>query len=587
MNIKSFNISSSSRPARAIFSCDVLQYSNNDHTNRMKLIVTKSLLILQKKNILMRQIKIDEIEAFTWSLECNEVVVHCLYEEDERLEMGLNNFALIRTLLYLRTKSLKQGYVDKKLIMYLVNDVNLSIFLTTADDIDERRKIRPDACYGEDLDYFKFINTYCLSEIRNNNNSKNKISKEGKTPISSINDFEYLKVLGKGAHGKVLLVREKYSNILLAMKILKKQHVVESKQLEHTVSEKSILTKIRHPFIVSLYKSFHTDDKIYFCMEFVKGGELFQHLRKLKQFTEDQTKFIVACLVLALGHLHDRGYIYRDLKPENILLDEEGYCKLTDFGFSKSIGIDDLAKTFCGTPEYMPPEVILDKGCAYSGDWWSLGILTYEMIYGIPPFYNTNTQKMYKNTLLKPLKFKKYTHCSQEAQDFLAGLLVKDPKKRLGSFADVNEIMSHPWFKNFDWIALENRNFLPPFKPLAQVDSWEENFDPDFMIMKPTDSVCITNKSIIEPFAETFADFDYVNEDFTNEMSVNNIDLSDLELASHFSESTLTNCKENILSTLKLDQRFDSQFPKDFNNSNTALKGFSTCADTQVSSNMY
>lgn len=135
-------------------------------------------------------------------------------------------------------------------------------------------------------------------------------------------------------------------------------------------------------------------------MEFMKGGELFQHLKRVKRFNEEQVKFLAACLTLAIGQLHNKDFIYRDLKPENVLLDNEGYPKLTDFGLAKFLSEKDLAKTFCGTPEYLPPEVILDQGSNRPGDWWSLGILIYELVFGIPPFYSRNVQKMYKKTIL-------------------------------------------------------------------------------------------------------------------------------------------------------------------------------------------
>ena len=144
------------------------------------------------------------------------------------------------------------------------------------------------------------------------------------------------------------------------MKIIKKQHIIEANQLEHTKAEKLILSHLNHPFLVSLKYFFQTGPKLYFVMEFMKGGELFQHLRRVKRFTEEQVKFIIACLTLAIGQLHNKDFIYRDLKPENVLLDNDGYPKLTDFGLAKFLGEKDLAKTFCGTPEYLPPEVILD-----------------------------------------------------------------------------------------------------------------------------------------------------------------------------------------------------------------------------------
>lgn len=185
-------------------------------------------------------------------------------------------------------------------------------------------------------------------------------------------------------------------------------------------------------------------------MEFMKGGELFQHLKRVKKFTEAQTKFITACLILALGHLHNHDYLYRDLKPENVLLDEKGFAKLTDFGLAKFLTLHDLAKTFCGTPEYLAPEVILNQGCNRPADWWSLGILTFEMLFGAPPFYTNDEKEMYKRTLTSPLRFPSKSSVSNEAKDFVTGLLMKNSLQRLGSAADSLEVMNHSWFKDFE-----------------------------------------------------------------------------------------------------------------------------------------
>lgn len=156
----------------------------------------------------------------------------------------------------------------------------------------------------------------------------------------------------------------------------------------------------------------------------------------------------------------------------------------------------------------------MDKGSNRPGDWWSLGVLVYEMIYGIPPFYSTNIQKMYKNTLLNSLKFKKHTECSHEARDFMAGLLIKDPRKRLGSTADINEIMAHPWFKGFDWQALKEKQLAAPYIPSGCGDNWERHFDPEFMKMKAKDSICITNKTVIDPYESRFSEFEFVDQEF-------------------------------------------------------------------------
>ena len=295
--------------------------------------------------------------------------------------------------------------------------------------------------------------------------------------------------------------------------MLRKQHILDNNQLEHTRAEKNVLCYVGHPFLISTSAAFQSEHKIYFVMEFMKGGELFQHLRKVQQFSEKAAKYITACLVLALGHLHDNDYIYRDLKPENVLMDHEGYVKLADFGLAKNLCARDLAKTFCGTPEYLAPEVILERGCNRSADWWSLGVLVYEMIFGIPPFYSTNVQKMYKNTVVNPLKFKKRITCSDEAKDFIAGLLMKKPKQRLGGTADALEVKSHPWLKDVDWAALLQRKTVMPYKPLNANTNWEQNFEPSFIKQKPTDSVCHADPKLNAQLKNNFEDFDYQRGD--------------------------------------------------------------------------
>lgn len=330
-------------------------------------------------------------------------------------------------------------------------------------------------------------------------------STRGKT---TIDDFELLQVLGKGAHGKVILVEKKnQKGTFYAMKILKKKHIIESNSLEHTKAEKKVLSHGQHPFLVSLKYAFQTDQKIYFVMEFMKGGELFQHLKRNGKFSEQQAAFIGACLVLALGHLHNKDMIYRDLKPENVLLDDRGFAKLTDFGLVKFLKQDENAKTFCGSPEYLPPEVITSAGCNRPADWWGLGCLLYELLNGIPPFYHSNVQKMYHNIAKKTLKFQN-ENLSQDCKDLIAGLLEKDPKKRIGSQADSLEVMNHPFFKDINWTALLSKKLEPPYNPFQNHNKWEKFFDENFLKMNPVDSICPADSSLLRQFHKEFEIFD-------------------------------------------------------------------------------
>lgn len=210
-----------------------------------------------------------------------------------------------------------------------------------------------------------------------------------------------------GSFGKVYLVRDKASSMLYAMKVLKKDYIIRKNQVEHTKTERSVLGYARHPFIVGLNMAFQTADKLFFVLDYCGGGELFFHLGKVGRFPEERSKFYAAQIVLALEYVHKLGVIYRDLKPENVLLDQNGNVRLTDFGLSKE-GVSDHstgANSFCGTPEYIAPEVLLRQGHGRAVDWWSLGALLYEMITGLPPFYSRNRETMFEKIMKAELTF--------------------------------------------------------------------------------------------------------------------------------------------------------------------------------------
>lgn len=222
-------------------------------------------------------------------------------------------------------------------------------------------------------------------------------------------------------------------------------------------------------------------------MKFVRGGELFMHLRKARQFSEERAKFYSLTVALALGHLHKQKIIYRDLKPENILMGEDGYICLTDFGLAKILEQNEQAFSFCGTPEYLAPEILEEKGHAFPVDWWALGILTYEMIVGFPPFYtgSPNNQKMYDLIKSKPVFFpdaKKHgIAMSDDCKDFISKCLAKNPKDRLGSLSGQDEIINHPWFQSINIEKLLAKELVPEFKPKLSKNILDvSNFDKMF-----------------------------------------------------------------------------------------------------------
>lgn len=279
-------------------------------------------------------------------------------------------------------------------------------------------------------------------------------------------DFEFLKLIGKGSFGKVLLARHISEGEMYAVKVLSKKMILKRNEKSHIMCERAVLLKnLHHPFLVGLRYSFQSRDKLYFVLDYVNGGELFFHLQKEKSFSENRARFYAAEITSALGYLHKSGIVYRDLKPENILLDAEGHVVLTDFGLCKDgLRTDrDTTNTFCGTPEYLAPEVLRKESYDRCVDWWCLGAVLYEMIYGLPPFYSRDTAEMYDQILHKPLRVK--GNISLAARDILDRLLDKDKTKRLGQNNDADEVKSHEFFSAIKWSDLEAKKLTPPFNP--------------------------------------------------------------------------------------------------------------------------
>ncbi|KAM4866379.1 ribosomal protein S6 kinase alpha-2 isoform 4-T4 [Thomomys bottae] len=302
--------------------------------------------------------------------------------------------------------------------------------------------------------------------------------------------FELLKVLGQGSYGKVFLVRKATgpdTGQLYAMKVLKKA-TLKVRDRVRSKMERDILAEVNHPFIVKLHYAFQTEGKLYLILDFLRGGDLFTRLSKEVMFTEEDVKFYLAELALALDHLHGLGIIYRDLKPENILLDEDGHIKITDFGLSKeAIDHDKRAYSFCGTIEYMAPEVVNRRGHTQSADWWSFGVLMFEMLTGSLPFQGKDRKETMALILKAKLGMPQFL--SAEAQSLLRALFKRNPCNRLGAGLDgVEEIKRHPFFVTIDWNKLYRKEIKPPFKPAVGRPEDTFHFDPEFTARTPTDS---------------------------------------------------------------------------------------------------
>lgn len=309
-------------------------------------------------------------------------------------------------------------------------------------------------------------------------------------------DFEILRMVGQGAFGKVFQVRKKgidenfdngQDDGIFAMKVMRKDTIIKKNHVDYMKAERDILTKVVHPFIVQLQCSFQTKSKLYLILDFINGGHLFYHLYRQGIFSEDQARVYTAEIVSAVSHLHKNGIVHRDLKPENILMDTEGHVMLTDFGLAKEIDESSRSNSMCGTTEYMAPEILLSKGHNKDADWWSVGILLYEMITGQPPFTHTNRKKLQQRIIQEKVKLPPYL--TSEAHSLLRGLLQKEPSMRLGSGPNGGEdIKNHKWFKQINWKKLEAREINPKFKPDVNGKDCTENFDKCWTTMPIEDS---------------------------------------------------------------------------------------------------
>jgi len=497
------NITKSFEPdEKVILSCMTHKFNKKAKRQERGLLITsKALYNLSKTNI-KRRIPITKIVGVTLSKTSYEFVIHIPEEYDYRYSSPEKRDKILESIALSYNTCTK----DKLLAFYFKEDPNLIQFTTTkADKKKNVSRIPTDKPLYFNTQGLKENKINVEEELKNDKErTKTLFSKKKQEKDITIDDFNLLKVLGRGAFGKVMLVEHKATKEIFAMKSLRKEELIDKDQIEHTKTEKMILESINHPFLVGLECAFQTPEKLFFVMDFMKGGELFQHLKQARRFTEARAKFYVASVALALGHLHSKDIIYRDLKPENILLDEEGYVHITDFGMAKFLKKDTLATSFVGTPEYLAPEIIASVGHGKEADWWSLGILAYETMIGIPPFYHQNVSTMYELIQTASVKFPPTPEISADAKDFILKLLNRDVKKRLGSVNDFEEIKKHAWFKDIDWDQLYQKKIPAPFKPKVSGDNWMDNFDQDFVQEEAINSYVGTNQDLLKQYQSEF-----------------------------------------------------------------------------------
>lgn len=315
----------------------------------------------------------------------------------------------------------------------------------------------------------------------------------------SLTDFHIMRTLGTGSFGRVHLVRSVHNGRYYAIKVLKKHQVVKMKQVEHTNDERRMLKLVEHPFLIRLWGTFSDAKNLFMVMDYIEGGELFSLLRKSHRFPNPVAKFYAAEVVLAIEYLHSHDIIYRDLKPENILLDRNGHIKITDFGFAKEVST--VTWTLCGTPDYIAPEVITTKPYNKSVDWWSLGVLIYEMLAGYTPFYDSTPMKTYEKILSGKILFPSFMH--PNVVDLLSRLITADLSSRLGNLANgPADIRNHPWFSEVVWEKLLAKDIETPYEPPITAGTGDSSLF-DHYPEEQLDYGCVGE----DPYKNLFTDF--------------------------------------------------------------------------------
>uniref|UniRef100_A0A8C6WZG3 Protein kinase C n=1 Tax=Neogobius melanostomus TaxID=47308 RepID=A0A8C6WZG3_9GOBI len=331
----------------------------------------------------------------------------------------------------------------------------------------------------------------------------------------ALNQLTFHKVLGKGSFGKVLLAELKGKNQYFAVKVLKKDVVLMDDDVECTMVEKRVLALAwENPFLTHLYSTFQSKEHLFFVMEYLNGGDLMFHIQDKGRFDLNRATFYGAEIIVGLQFLHTKGIIYRDLKLDNVMLDKDGHIKIADFGMCRENVFGDVkATTFCGTPDYIAPEILLGQKYTFSVDWWSFGVLVYEMLIGQSPFQGDDEDELFESIRSDSPHYPRWI--TKEAKSLLELLFERDPTRRLGV---VGDIRTHQFFKTINWMALEKRQMDPPFKPKVKSPSDCSNFDREFLSEKPR--LSHADKNLIESMDQAaFAGFSFINPKLEQMMS--------------------------------------------------------------------
>ena len=479
------------------FSDTVQKINKNGWKQSRNLVLTDKAIYNLKKKELKRRIDYTKIIGITLSKQSDEFVIHCLemdydyqfisQKKKTIVEIIAKNYELIK---------------EEELKLFEINVKNLNQFVTTKKEKEKQQsKSRmPKTGQINVKDYLFGNKSKTDVNIFQAKNSKKSNSINFKNIQANYEDFEIKSVIGRGSVGKILLAKYIKDGKYYAIKSMRKDQIISEGIADNILVEKNILIKSQCEFILKLSFFFQTPERIYYVTPFIKGGDLYHKLKSEIFFKEDLVRFYTAQIAVALQYLHNLEITYRDLKPENILLDEDGYIKLCDFGSSVIIRGTEKVKNFAGSPEYAAPEIITYSGHNFMCDWWSLGILIYELLYGNTPFFNMDKTRMYDLINTGAISFPKFIQIegeekprnykvSEDAKNIISKFLEKDPGTRLGR-KGLDEIKKHPFFSGINFDDLNKKKIKPPFRPNFSKEEQDltNNFDEEYLKLEISDS---------------------------------------------------------------------------------------------------
>ena len=516
---KNYNIKNNiTREEEIQFSDKISKINKYNWKQERNIIITDKAIYNLRGLQLKRRIDFKTIIGITINDQTNEFVIHCndidydYYYISKRLktiiEIIAKNYQLIN---------------EEELKLFVMNLKNLSTFVTKKSEKEKKSNFtRMPNKDSVDVNSYLF-GSQSKTDLKK---SQSKRSKSKKSPFQNVKvdnkDFEIIKIIGRGSVGKIALVKYKKDGNLYVMKSMRKDQLISEGIADNILLERNILMDGQCEFILTISFFYQTPQRIYFICPFIKGGDLFHKLKVDGFLKEDLVKFYAAQIAIALQHLHDMDITYRDLKPENILIGEDGYIKLCDFGASVKIRGTEKETNFAGSPEYASPEMIAYEGHTFMTDWWSFGILIYELLYGYTPFFNVDKDRMFDLIITGSISFPKTIkiegedkprnyNVSDNAKKLISKLLIKDSGARLGR-KGLNEIKSHPFFSGINFEDLKKKKMKASFKPTIDENEPASNFDEEYLTMELSESP-VSEWSKEDEYSNWFASFDNINEE--------------------------------------------------------------------------